>query len=74
MHYCELGNFREGFVFEMRSFAKINLWEMVKSLCRSLMYVNHALVANLNVPKSICLLLRFAKNTLLAKKFEFLVL
>ena len=54
--YCELGNFRVDII--PRRFATR---EMVKSLCRLLMYVDHALVVEN------CLLTLFAKIKILAK-------
>ena len=47
--YCKLGNIREDIIprrFADTKFRERKTREMAKSLCRLLMYVDHALVAN----------------------------
>ena len=48
--YCKFGNFHEDFIFAKLRICEIswkeNPGEMAKSLCRLLIYVNHAIVAN----------------------------
>ena len=55
----------------MRSFVKINTLEMAKSLCRLLVYVNHAIVAIFNVANVYFNAIR--ENRILAKISEFTV-